>query len=211
MRLHMRSIVVLIFTALFACGGSSPTTIIPGADASTNPDGSGTDGAIAVDSSGMGNCSPACAMGQTCDPIDNKCKPDGTGSHIGDPCSTSGADPKCGSDPKAICNDQTQDGFPGGYCAYEPCSTVQLCPIGASCAHLGGEANSCWKNCTTNADCQNRVNGTDYECLAIDPLFTSGTSHKVCFLKAFACVMPADCPAGKPMCNVLDAGAGLCK
>ncbi len=204
--------IALFLPILVACGGSSPTTTTnPGTDASTNADASTTDASNAVDSSAMGNCSPACTTGQACDPNDNKCKPDGTGTHVGDPCSTSGADPKCGSDPKATCNDQTQDGFPGGYCSYEPCSAVQLCPLGASCAHLGGEVNACWKNCNTNADCQNRVNGMDYECVAIDPLYTSGSSHKVCYLKAFACTMPADCPASKPTCNGADAGMGLCK
>lgn len=67
------------------------------------------------------------------------------------------------------------------------------------------------KNCDTNADCENRVNGMAYECVAVDPLYTSGSSHKVCFLKAFACTMPVDCPASKPMCTGADAGMGLCK
>jgi hypothetical protein len=154
-----------------------------------------------VEAGVMPSCDPPCTGANVCDPEDNKCKPNGMKTNIGAPCDTSGADPKCGTDPRATCNDYTQDEFPGGYCSYEPCSTTQLCPIGSSCARLGGEPSACWKNCKTDADCQNRPNGMDYECLAVDPLFTSGASHKVCYLKALACATQSDCPTVKPTCT----------
>ncbi len=155
------------------------------------------------DSSPVSNCSPACTGAHvTCDPADNKCKPDGTTSAVGSKCNVSGADPVCGSDKNATCNDETADGFPAGYCSFEPCTTVALCPVGATCAHLGGESDACWKNCTTASDCR-----ADYECLNVDPLITSGASKKVCFLKDFACTKSSDCPTVKPKCTFADAGA----
>jgi hypothetical protein len=130
---------------------------------------------------------------------------DGGVCHIGDPCNTSGADPKCGSGANDTCNDLTNDGFPGGYCSYEPCSATALCPCG-SCAHLGGEANACWKICNNEAECR----APDYGCFDISPLYTSGPSHKVCYLKTFACGSDADCPAIKPKCSTQDGGSGVC-
>ena len=164
-----------------------------GADA-----GRGTDGAT-------GSCTPACTGANVaCDPADNKCKPDGTTTNVGGTCSTSGADPKCGTAPNATCNDLTQDGFPGGYCSVEPCSVSALCPIGATCAHLNGESSACWKICATGADCR----APDYGCFDVTPLFTSGASHKVCALKVFACNTSADCPTIKPTCSGANVDAG---
>lgn len=154
----------------------------------------------------MGNCTPACTGANVlCDPADNQCKPDGTTTNVGAPCDTSGADPKCGTDPTATCNNATQDGYPGGYCSYEPCSTIKQCPVGSSCAHLAGESNACWKNCTSDADCR----APDYGCFAIDPLYTAGASHKVCFVKKFACNTSADCPAIRPTCSGADLDGGV--
>jgi hypothetical protein len=194
----MRSLTIPFVFAIVACG--SGTTPNPGND-SGNPMGDSSTGNDAGNDTGA-NCDPACTTGQVCDPLDMKCKPDGSGTKIGGPCNMTGADPLCGTDPKATCNDQTSDGFPGGYCSWEPCTALQLCPIGSSCAHLGGEPGACWKNCSTNDDCTNRPNGASYECLAVDPLYISGGSHKVCFLKAFPCPNGAtDCPAVNPMCS----------
>ncbi len=195
--------------------GSTTANPIPGVDSGTGQDSSLADANNQNEAGGdgaVGNCNPTCAAGMVCDPLDTKCKPDGSKTHIGDPCNTSGADPLCGTDPKATCNDETQDGFPKGYCSWEPCSATVLCPLGASCAHLGGEPSACWKNCTTGADCRN--NDPKYECLSVDPLFTSGGSHKVCYLKDFPCVTSADCPTAKPTCTGANADAGtpgLCK
>src|SRR5262249_23326338 len=87
-----------------------------------------------------GACATACSGAHVvCDPADGLCKPDGTTTAIGAPCLKSGADAVCGSDPNATCNNQVEDGFPGGYCSFEPCSTAKLCPLGSTCATLGGE------------------------------------------------------------------------
>lgn len=102
-----------------------------------------------------------------CDPLDGQCKLDGTTTAVGAPCTTTGADPVCGADPNAICNNLTQDGFPGGYCSFEPCSAMAPCPIGSSCARLGGEAVGCFKNCSADAECR----GPDYKCIDVDTLY----------------------------------------
>lgn len=153
----------LVSTAL----GCSSTTSVNGSDAGTGSDASaGGDSSTGGDSGGggdsgtggdaaMGTCNPACTGAHmTCDPLDNKCKLDGTTTNVGGTCDTSGADPKCGTAPNATCNDLTQDGFPGGYCSMEPCSVIALCPVGATCTHLGGESNACYKICSSNADCR---------------------------------------------------------
>ena len=158
-----------------------------------------------TDAAPAGNCNPPCAGAHVaCDPADNKCKPDGTTTAIGAKCMTSGADPVCGSAMNATCNDETADGFPGGYCSFEPCTTTVFCPLGATCAHLGGESDACWKNCSSDADCRT----PDYQCINVDPLVTSGASKKVCFLKDLACTKNLDCPTVKPTCTFPDAGGG---
>ena len=193
----------ILLLAVAACNNSSGTGT--GNDLAA---GGGTDMAM---SSG-GNCTPACTGANVaCDPADSKCKPDGTTTNVGGTCSTTGADVKCGSFANATCNDLTNDGFPGGYCSVEPCSTAELCPIGASCAHLGGESNACWKNCNSDADCcrsGESCPSADYACMAIDPLYVSGASHKVCYLKVLACNTSADCPSVKPACAQPDGGGG---
>src|SRR5262249_24524557 len=157
---HMRTQRSFVLAALMA------------AACSDNKSGSAGDMAIG-DLAMAGSCTPACTAAHTaCDPVDNKCKLDGTTTNVGAQCRTSGADVLCGSDPNATCNDQTQDGFPGGYCSVEPCSTVAMCPIGSTCAHLGGESNACFKLCASDADCRS----PDYGCFDIDPLYTSGAS-----------------------------------
>lgn len=191
----------LLFAAAAALGCGTSTTNPAPADSGSQADTSTADAP---------GCSPACTGANiTCDPADDKCKRDGTTTNVGAPCGMSGADPVCGTDPNATCNDLTQDGFPGGYCSVEPCSATELCPVGASCAHLGGEANACWKNCSGPTDCR-----AGYECLSVDPLYTSGASHKVCFLKSFPCNTSADCPTSKSTCKGAnpDAGTtGLCQ
>jgi hypothetical protein len=172
------------------CGSSSTSTADAGG---TGSDGGGGDGSNGDDGAG-GNDGGSDAGG------------DAGICHLGDPCTTSGADPKCGTEAKATCNDLTNDGFPGGYCSWEPCSATELCPCG-TCAHLGGEANACWKACDTDSDCR----APDYGCFNIDPLYTAGTSHKVCYLKTFACTQNADCPAIKPTCSSTDGGQGTCQ
>jgi hypothetical protein len=183
--------------------------------AACNSNGSAASPDLAVPpdlAASTGHCQPACTGANVaCDPADNQCKPDGTTTNVGTKCDTTGADPKCGSYINATCNDLTNDGFPGGYCSVEPCSTAELCPIGSSCGHLGGESNACWKNCSSDSDCcrnGERCPSPDYACIAIDPLYTSGASRKVCYLRVLACVTSADCPTVKPTCSTPDGGGG---
>lgn len=132
-----------------------------------------------------------------CDPLDGQCKLDGTTTAVGAPCTTTGADPVCGADPNAICNNLTQDGFPGGYCSFEPCSAMAPCPIGSSCARLGGEAVGCFKNCSADAECR----GPDYKCIDVDTLYIAGPSHKLCYFPQLPCNTNSDCPSNRPTCN----------
>ena len=147
---------------------------------------------------GAGVCGgvPCTGAHMACDPADDKCKLDGSTTHVGGGCDTSGADAKCGTEDKATCNDATQDGFPGGYCSLEPCTTAALCPIGSTCAHLDGESPACFKNCDSDADCR----APDYVCKDVGRLFTSGSSHKVCFFPSFTCAIDADCPDPAQKC-----------
>ena len=188
--------------AMGMVGGCSSST-----NTATRPDSGGPvveAGSETGASAPVGNCSPACTGAHVaCDPADNKCKPDGTTTAVGAKCNTSGADPVCGSAANATCNDETADGFPGGYCSFEPCTTTVFCPLGATCAHLGAESDACWKNCETAADCRS----PDYQCIDVSPLITSGPSKKVCFLKDLACTKSSDCPTVKPKCVFADAGA----
>ena len=181
------TIAILLAVSICACGSGTTTSGDGGNDATSGDVGNGNDSGDAATGNDGG---------------------DGGACFIGLPCSTSGADPACNStnNPRAICNDQTNDGFPGGYCSQEPCSTVAVCPDCATCAHLGGEANACWKTCTTDNDCR----APDYGCFDMTPLITTG-SPKVCYLKTFACVTSADCPTIKPTCTGNDAGPGICQ
>ncbi len=198
----MRRLTLIVFAV--AVGAAS--WVFAGCSSSSTTTTTGDAGADGVDAAGAGACSPACTGANVvCDPADNKCKPDGTTTAVGAKCTMSGADPVCGTHPKATCNDLPADGFPGGYCSFEPCTTAELCPVGATCAHLGGESPACWKNCTSAADCR----APDYECLAASPLITSGPSMKVCYLTVFACKTKADCPTSKPTCVFPDGGAVL--
>lgn len=152
-----------------------------------------------------GTCSPAtCSMtGFACDPADGKCKPDGKGSAVGAACTTTGpGDPACGTAPSAICNDKINDGFPGGYCSWEPCTTAELCPIGSSCGRMGGESPACYKNCNSDADCRT----PDYKCQPMDQLAISGASKSVCHLAALPCNKASDCPSGLPKCTMSVCG-----
>jgi hypothetical protein len=120
----------------------------------------------------------------------------------------------CGSAPLSslTCNDLAIDGFPGGYCTIDACTTLQNCPVGSSCAALGGESGSCYKNCATDQDCR-AAEGylcTDTAVLPGHmPLFLSGASTKVCFPAAFACVTDMDCPADRPHCLSAAGDGGM--
>jgi hypothetical protein len=191
----------------FALCGAAPFTSGCGTASSSSsggaagPDGgpSGSDGGKPSADGGTSLCSAASCTtaGFACDPEDGQCKPDGKTTNIGAPCTRTGPDPKCGTYAKALCNDLPNDGFPGGYCSVEPCTTAALCPVGASCADLGGETAACYKNCKTDADCR----APDYTCQPMDQLKVSGAGLKVCHLAALPCATPAECPSSLPKCT----------
>ena len=199
----------VLFAFPLACSGSSSSgTTPPPTDGATESatDSSGTETAAddGTDSSGPCAGKTCTDPGFACDPEDGNCKPDGKTTHVGDPCDTSGpADPKCGTYSKATCNDLTSDGFPGGYCSVEPCTTKDLCPIGASCGTMGGESAACYKNCKTDADCR----APDYKCQPMDQLWISGASKKVCHLAKLPCTTASTCPTSLPKCTSSVCGA----
>jgi hypothetical protein len=203
----------LLLGCALACSDSTTVTNnLPDSSTDSNASDSAkpSDGAAA--DVVMGNCSPACAgAGYICDPADNKCKPDGTTTNVGAPCTMNGTDPVCGTNPDATCYDEPNEGFPGGYCSVDPCSATSPCAVGASCAGLSGFPPTCWKNCNSVTDCRS----PGYECLTVDPFWVSGASHKVCYLADYPCSINKDCPASKPTCNGYDpdagAGSGSCQ
>jgi hypothetical protein len=114
-----------------------------------------------------------------------KCAP-AAGNKIGTACNST---VDCGGDSRSACNTAAGDGYPGGYCFMEPCNDVEVCPPGATCVAIGGEAPGCYKSCTKDSDC--RV-AEGYVC----QLFSTaqpkgfGPSDHAC---AFACTRDADC------------------
>lgn len=164
--------------------------------------------AAAPDLSGPGSCAAIrCIAPLVCDPLDGNCKPDNKDVNVGGPCTMSGVDPACGTNAMALCNNQAADGFPGGYCSSEACAMANmLCPIGSSCAHLGGEGGACYKNCTTDSDCR-----MGYKCQDVQNLFVSGGSMKVCYLPDFPCNVNADCPTARPTCIGARTMPGICQ
>jgi hypothetical protein len=115
-------------------------------------------------------------------------------SSVGSACEN-GADPACGTNEKAVCYTEGDEGFPGGYCSIEPCSPEDPCPVGASCVRLGADEPACYRNCRVDADCR-----AGYACQDIDQLWVDGGSHRVCYVPEFECHHDADCPAHVPRC-----------
>ena len=224
----MRSI---LFTAalalpLLAACGSPAAPAAAASDASTGADAGavtadsgfsdgGSPGDAGASADGGAGCTPGCTGAHlVCDPLDERCKLDGTTTHVGDGCDTSGrTDPRCGSDPAQTCNDLPNDGFPAGYCTFEPagfCGVAPLkaCPLGSSCAALGAESPGCYKNCVRDSDCRT---ADGYKCQEVDRLYRDGASHKVCYKSDFECAAAADCPSRLPNCLGATARAlGTC-
>jgi hypothetical protein len=94
-----------------------------------------------------------CTSHEVCDTANKggTCAPTPTTANVGEPCSTT---VDCGSDPRAACNTEAGDGFPGGYCGMEPCDDIQVCPPGSTCLSQPHETPGCWKSCTSDADCR---------------------------------------------------------
>jgi len=203
---HRSFFVLAAIPALAGCwvvlGESFSGYAVAPSDASAESSGDG-----AIDGAMMGNCTPAC-MGDhvVCDPADNTCKLDGTTTNVGAACI---ADGTCGSasNANAKCFDQANYDYPGGYCTVAMCSPTAPCPLGATCATLGGGSNACYKNCDNANGCRS----PDYECLDISPLYMtmSIANAKVCVPKALGCYIGNNCPTVKPTCTA-DGGPGFC-
>ena len=154
---------------------------------------------------------PNGAANYAIDPLDGKCKPDGTTTNVGAPCvATNPA--VCGTFDNASCLDEQLDNFPGGYCNVDPCTSAaaHLCPVGASCVQLEGENGQCFKNCASDGDCRT---GAGYFCLDMTAddhaggLWVSGTSHKVCARQGLTCPNSAtDCPTALSHCVYPNGG-----
>jgi hypothetical protein len=147
----------------------------------------------------------------TVDPLDGKCKLDGTTTNVGAACKAT--DPAaCGTDQNASCLDEQLDQFPGGYCNVDPCTDTvgHLCPLGSSCVELNGENGQCFENCSSDSDCRT---AQGYFCLdmsgdtADGGLWLSGGSKKICSRGILTCPLsPHDCPSARPHCVLPDDG-----
>lgn len=132
-----------------------------------------------------------CDSGQQCDLAwgagggAGKCAPSAS-NKIGTSCSST---VDCGSDGRAACNTAAGDGYPGGYCFMEPCNDVDVCPPGATCVAIGGEAPGCYKSCALDSDC--RVS-EGYICQLFQTTAPKGfgPNDHAC---AFPCTRDADC------------------
>lgn len=139
-----------------------------------------------------------CGAGDlVCDPLDGRCKPDGRATRVGARCTKSGPTSQCGNRLGVWCNSEPDEGFPGGYCSYEPCSEARPCPIGSSCVRLGGMPPACFVSCAGDGDCR----APDYRCVDGEQLYVAGPSRRVCYLPAFSCFKDTDCPESAPRCQ----------
>jgi hypothetical protein len=114
-----------------------------------------------------------------------KCAPDPS-NKIGTPCSST---TDCGTDSRSACNNESGDGYPGGYCFMEPCDDIHVCPPGATCVSIGGETPGCFKSCKVDSDCRE---SEGYVC---NLFLTSspdgfGPTDRAC---AFKCKRDEDC------------------
>jgi hypothetical protein len=144
-----------------------------------------------------------CGTDQVCAPygIDQKrCAPSPETAMIGTPCTTT---IDCGTDSRSACNNEAGDGYPGGYCFMEPCDDVNLCPPGATCVALGGEASGCFKECQTDIECRT-AEGYVCQLFVTTPPKGFGPSANAC---AFKCLRDADCQS--PL--TCDLASGKCK
>lgn len=128
------------------------------------------------------------------------CAPDPALTNVGSPCTTT---VDCGTYSRDACSNEIGDGWPGGYCAMEPCNDVQVCSPGATCVAMPYETPACLASCATDADC--RVNeGYVCQLFPTTPPAGYGPSDHAC---AFACTQDADCTS--PL--TCDIPSGKCK
>lgn len=143
-----------------------------------------------------------CDAGQVCDLANSggKCAPDPANANPGAPCSTT---VDCGSDSRAACATEAGDGFPGGYCAMEPCDDIQVCSPGATCVSRPFETPGCLKSCAADTDC--RV-AEGYVCqrFVTTPPTGFGPSDHACYFPCkddAGCTSPLKCDVAKGKCN----------
>ena len=131
-----------------------------------------------------------CEQGEVCD-LENRggrCAPDPASTHVGEPCVTT---VDCGTDPRAACNNEVGDGYPGGYCSMEPCDDVQVCSPGATCVAPPFETPACMQACGADSDCR-ESEGYVCQLFPTTPPLGFGPSDHAC---AFACGKDEDCTA----------------
>jgi hypothetical protein len=151
-----------------------------------------------------------CDTGQVCDAAFGKCAPDPATAKIGIACTTT---VDCGTDPRSACLTEAGDLYPGGYCGMEPCNDLEVCPPGATCVAIGGEAPGCYKTCSSDSDCRT-ADGYICQTFSTTPPAGFGPSSKAC---AFKCTEDAQCQpckgAGSDQCQKLtcDVATGQCK
>ena len=142
-----------------------------------------------------------CSAGEQCDlawGTKGKCAP-GVVNKIGTACSTT---IDCGSDSRSACNTAAGDNYPGGYCFMEPCNDIDVCPPGATCVALGGEAAGCFSTCVRDADCRT-TEGYVCQLFVTTPPSGFGPSNHAC---AFPCTRDDDCQAPLRCPNPSDGG-----
>ena len=156
-------------------------------------------------SAGLGAACAAdadCDTDEVCDAANSggRCAPDPATTNVGEPCATT---IDCGTDPRDACNNEAGDGYPGGYCAMEPCNDVQVCSPGATCVSLPFETPSCMKSCEADAECRTKEG---YVCQLFPSAPPSGfgpTDHACAFscMKDEDCTSPLKCDVSSGKCT----------
>ena len=137
-----------------------------------------------------------------CDPANSRgrCAPDPSTTNVGEPCATT---IDCGTDSRDACNNEAGDGYPGGYCAMEPCNDVQVCSPGATCVSLPFETPACLKSCDVDADCRTKEGYVCQLFLSTPPSGFGPTDHACAFscLKDQNCTSPLKCDVSSGKCT----------
>jgi hypothetical protein len=100
------------------------------------------------------------------------------------------------------CN-QDADGFPGGYCVGDCGGRFGgpvMCPANATCTTINADTPTCYKTCSSDADC--RVS-EGYYCLDVGAMLVMSGGEKICYPKATPpnCNFNQDCPPSLPTCT----------
>jgi hypothetical protein len=207
--MRMGSICAALLGCAIGCGSTSNPA---SGDAGSDVGGATNEDARAAADAPVPCPGPNAGESYVVDPLDGRCKLDGTSTDVGAPCteaSQGGSAGECGSDPGRLCLGSAADPYADGYCTLD-CSAQDghLCPLGSSCVRLNGEGPYCLVACSSSADCREPA----YSCfdLTTDPngLWISGGSRKVCSRAMLTCPGGAkDCPAAFPRCVAPEGGA----